>query len=67
MKAVTWHVVINDLVGGWCVSNVNLPMSEHDFRKEGDPEKRGYIFAECMTQEDAAIIAETLNDRGVHR
>lgn len=30
-----WYVVVNDLVGGWGISNVDKPYSQHNF-KSGD-------------------------------
>lgn len=57
-----WYVVENDILGGHAVSNLNLPISQHDLRQEGDPAKRGYVIADfVMTPDDAAIIAHMLN------
>jgi len=58
---VKWTAQVNDLIGGWVVTSYPHPISEHDFRKYGDPEKRGYIIAECMTKYDAQLIADLLN------
>lgn len=62
-----WTMQVNDLVGGAIVTTYPHPLSEHDFRKDGDPQKRGYIIAECMTKSDAAEIAYLLNKARVQR
>lgn len=56
-----WYPIINDVVGGYAVSNLDEPVSEHDLRKEGNPEKRGYVIADFMTEDDAKVVAHLLN------
>lgn len=63
-----WSAQVNDLIGGWIVTDRAIPMSQHDFNKEGfDPSKRGYVIAECMTETDARLIANLLNGAGYQR
>lgn len=56
-----WTAQVNDLIGGAVVTTYPHPLSEHDHRKDGDPHKRGYVIAECMTMADAERIAGLLN------
>ncbi len=65
--SVTWTAQPNDLIGGAVVTTYPRPMSEHDHRRDGDPSKRGYVIAECMTMADAGTIADLLNGAGIHR
>ncbi len=60
-----WTVQVNDLVGGWIVTDYQWPLSQHDTRPDGDPKKRGKIIAECVDPEDAQRIAFLLNDAGL--
>jgi hypothetical protein len=62
-----WTVQVNDLIGGWVVTNYPHPLSQHDHRPEGDPDKRGYIIAECIKEDDAKTIAQLLNVMKIHR
>lgn len=62
-----WFAILNDLVGGWSVSNYPFPLSEHDHRIDGDPAKRGYVVADCMNREDAEVIAAILNREGYRK
>lgn len=62
-----WSAQPNDLMGGYIVTNYPHPLSEHDTRNNGDPRKRGYIFAECYTREDAYLVAALLNKENVQR
>lgn len=59
-----WTVQVDDLVGGWVVTSYPHPLSQHDFRPDGDPERRGYIFAECMSEKMAERLAGLLNAYG---
>ncbi len=52
---------INDLIGGFIVSSYPHPLSEHDHRPNGDPNKRGVIVAECTTRPHAELLAGLLN------
>jgi hypothetical protein len=54
---VTWYCVLNDLIGGWAVGNVDKPM--HQYGAPGD-----YVLADMMDEEPAQIVAEVLNERG---
>lgn len=56
-----WSVQSDDLVGGWIVTTYPHPISKHDFRKDGNPEKRGIIAAECSDNKYAVLIAKLLN------
>jgi hypothetical protein len=58
-----WYAQVNDLVGGWIVTDLNKPLSEHDFRpfNHRNEENYGYVIAECMNQTDAERIADLLN------
>lgn len=62
-----WTAQVNDLIGGTIVTDYPHPLSEHDHRKDGDQEKCGYVFAECMTMADAGTIADLLNRAGIER
>lgn len=62
-----WSVQVDDLVGGFIVTNYPHPLSAHDTRADGDKTKRGYIFAECFSEEDAQLIVNFLNNGGVAR
>jgi hypothetical protein len=57
-----WSVQADDLVGGWIVTTYPHPLSEHDFRPDGDRTKRGEIACECTDQRYAALIAQLLNN-----
>ncbi len=57
-----WSAQVNDLVGGWIVTDYPHPLSEHDTRLEGDPRRRGKVIADCVTHGDAVRIARLLND-----
>lgn len=57
-----WTVQVNDLVGGWIVTDYPYPLSEHDHRPDGDSGRRGYVIAECSGEIDARRIAALLND-----
>jgi len=59
-----WTVQVEDQVGGFIVTDYPHPASEHDFRPEGDPDKRGHIIAECHSRDDADLIAQLLNAHG---
>lgn len=66
-----WSAQENDTIGGWIVTTYPFPSSEHDFSGKGEPatwENRhtaksrcGYMIADCMSKEDATIIATLLN------
>lgn len=47
---VRWFVVINDVVGGWSVSNVDKPLSEQDHSK-GE-----FELFECWDKDSAQYI-----------
>lgn len=65
---MTWTAQVNDLVGGWCVTNYPYPLSDHDFRKDGDPAKKGYVMADDFyCREDAEVVARLLNGAGITR
>lgn len=49
-----WYANVDDLVGGWCVQNVDLPASQ--VNRETTPHAR-YIADFVMTEDDAAFIA----------
>lgn len=65
----TWSAQPNDLIGGWIVTNLPIPMSEIDTRSwpKFDPAKRAYVIAECFSHADAAVIADVLNEAGIKR
>lgn len=52
-------------MGGFIVTTYPHPASAHDHRPNGDPTRCGRIIAECCCTEDAELIAELLNTRGV--
>lgn len=54
----TWTVQINDVIGGWVVTTYPHPLSEHHF---GDPDRRGFVAAECVNRSYANLIARLLN------
>lgn len=62
-----WTVQVNDLVGGWIVTNLPEPLSQHDKRIHGEEEHRGYIIAECSNKADAEILASLANRAGIRR
>ena len=48
-----WYVVVNDVVGGWSVSNVDKPISQQD------PKNGEWEIADFVDHEEAeAIVAE---------
>lgn len=47
-----WYVVNNDIIGGWSVSNVNKPISEHE------PDKGECDWIDTVTEEIAKYIVE---------
>lgn len=63
-RDLTWSAQINDLVGGWIVTDHPHPLSEHDHRPNGDHFQCGYVVAECMVEMDAKRIAALLNAYG---
>lgn len=56
-----WSVQVDDTVGGWVVTTYPFPMSQHDFRPDGDPAKRGRVAAECQDEDTAWVIANYFN------
>lgn len=60
-EAVTWTVQSNDLVGGYIVTDYPHPLSEHDTRESGDPERRGRILCECNDRNTAEWLAKLVN------
>ena len=59
-----WSVQINDLIGGYIVTDYPHPLSEHDHRRKGDPDKAGDIACECVSGSMAEAIALLLNENG---
>jgi hypothetical protein len=57
---VTYSAQVNDLVGGWIVTDYPHPLSEHDNRPGGD-QPFGTIVAECSTEFAAKLISHLLN------
>lgn len=51
-----WTSQLNDLVGGFIVTTFSQPLSQH-----GHGAERGYVIADCMTENDARMIAHCLN------
>lgn len=50
------------------MTNYPHPLSEHDFRKEGNPARRGYVMADDFyCRQDAEVVAKLLNEAGVTR
>lgn len=46
-----WYVQENDLMGGWCLCNVNIPPSRHN------PDKGHRVIAETIIRrEDAELV-----------
>ncbi len=62
MAKQTWTVQLNDLIGGFIVTDYPHPLSDYDTRPEGDKKKRGVIACECISQEAAEKIAQLLNE-----
>ena len=54
-----WYAVENDLVGGWCIMNVNKKPSQCDFRQAWNGGDR--LVADFMRREDAVEIARVHN------
>lgn len=61
-----WYPVENDLIGGWAVSSLDKPLSQHDMRPEadGDPSRSGYVIADLMERKDAIFVALLLTSIG---
>ncbi len=55
MLNVRWYAAVDDLVGGWCVSNVDKRASEQDFRT-GD-----IYIADALNEDIAQHIIELHN------
>ena len=53
-----WYVVENDVIGGWAISTVNLPVSGIDPRKYGV-----YIVGEMLSIRVAEHIVDLHNRR----
>lgn len=49
---VRWHVIVDDVIGGWSLSNVNLPASVQD------PNRGDRYLAEFVFREHAAYVAK---------
>ena len=62
-----WTAQINDLVGGFIVTNLERPLSGHDHRPEAADEDYGYVIADCMDRPDATTIARLLNEAWIER
>jgi hypothetical protein len=53
LLAQRWYVVVNDVVGGWSVCNVDKPISQQD------PKNGEWEIADFVARDDAeAIVAE---------
>jgi len=61
MQMNKFTVQVNDLIGGWIITDYPHPYSEHDQRKKGNPEKFGHIIADCNSEKDAIRICRLLN------
>ncbi len=57
-----WTAQINDLIGGWVVTDYPHPLSEHDFRLDGDTTKCSTDIIECRSLARANQIARLLNE-----
>lgn len=64
MSEPKWTVQVDDTVGGFIITTYPYPLSEHDTRPDGDPDKRGEIIAECHSRDDGELIARLLNEHG---
>lgn len=58
---MTYYVIDNDLVGGYCVSEYNKPVSEHDTRPVLEGGAGEHWIAECFDQRWAERMASLLN------
>lgn len=58
-----WTAEVNDLIGGYIVTNCKKPASQVDIT----PESEDYVIADCPMEQDAIIIASCLNRAGVKR
>ena len=56
-SAPHYYPVVNDLIGGYDVSEWDKPVSEHDTRPEGGE----YTIGTFMTEEWATRVADALN------
>ncbi len=57
LLAQRWYVVVNDVVGGWSVSNVDKPISQQD------PKNGEWEIADFVTRDEAEAIAAEHNMR----
>lgn len=53
---IKWYVQPNDLVGGWCISNVDKPPSQHNHIDE-------FEIGDLLTEEVANYIVSIHNMR----
>lgn len=51
-----WYVVVNDLIGGWSIGNVDKPLLQHDMLN-GDR-----MIADVLSKELAEHIVELHNN-----
>jgi hypothetical protein len=52
-----WYVVVNDLLGGWAVSNVDKPVHALMFPPHGEE----YMIADMMDQRTAQHVRDLHN------
>jgi len=52
-----WYTVVNDLVGGWSITLIDKPMSQHNPSVPGDGE-----IADFVDEETARYICELHNN-----
>jgi hypothetical protein len=54
---MTWHAIVNDLVGGWAVADDPNDMSQHS-----PPYRRPTVIADMCSYDAATLIARLLNE-----
>lgn len=52
-----WYVVVNDLIGGWAISNVDKPAHALRFPPHG----QDYMIADMLTRESAEHVRDLHN------
>ncbi len=57
-----WTVQLNDLVGGWVVTDYPQSLADHPRTPSGGGLARGRVIADCVTEADAQRIAHLLNE-----
>jgi hypothetical protein len=57
---MTWYANVNDLIGGWYISDRDQPASQVNTMEDCPP----YVLADFMDEADAKALVDVLNFQG---